>query len=241
MLDAAARTLVAGNLRAVFLPDLGMLGASLRHRGEELLGRIDDIAGAAAAGSTAGIPLLHPWANRLAGTHYRVAGEDVTLDLSSRLLHVDSNGLPIHGVPWSRLSWEVVDESADRLSARLDWRGAELLAVFPFEHRLEMTVSVDVEGVTIETTLVAGEITSVPVSFGFHPYFQIPGVPRASWRLELPEMRRVQLDDRGIPTGADEQFSAFAGPLGDRTFDDAFTACPRLQRSFSPEAAAGSR
>ena len=129
-------------------------------------------------------------------------------------------------MPWSRLSWEVVDESVDRLCARLDWRGAELLAVFPFEHRLEVTVSVDVEGVTIETTLVAGEITSVPVSFGFHPYFQIPGVPRASWRLELPEMRRVQLDDRGIPTGADEQCSAFAGPLGDLTFDDAFTGLP---------------
>ena len=226
MLQAAARTLVAGNLRAVFLPDLGMLGASLRHRGEELLGRIDDIAGAATAGSTAGIPLLHPWANRLEGARYRVAGEDVTLDLSSRLLHVDSNGLPIHGVPWSRLRWDVVDESVDRLWARLDWRGAELLAVFPFEHRLEMTVSVDAEGVAIETTLFAGEKTSVPVSFGFHPYFQIPGVPRASWRLELPEMRRLQLDDRGIPTNADEQFSPFAGPLDDLAFDDAFTALP---------------
>ena len=39
-------------------------------------------------------------------------------------------------------------------------------------------------------------------------------------------MRRVQLDDRGIPTGADEQCSAFAGLLGDRTFDDAFTGLP---------------
>lgn len=41
MIDPSARNLTAGDLRAVFLPGLGMLGASLRHRGEELLGRLD--------------------------------------------------------------------------------------------------------------------------------------------------------------------------------------------------------
>jgi galactose mutarotase-like enzyme len=39
MIDPSARTLAAGDLRAVFLPGLGMLGASLRHRGEELSGK----------------------------------------------------------------------------------------------------------------------------------------------------------------------------------------------------------
>ncbi|HSO74770.1 MAG TPA: hypothetical protein VLU47_08025, partial [Blastocatellia bacterium] len=77
--DPSARTLVAGDLEAVFLPGHGMLGASLRHRNVEILRRIDDLAAAAARGSTAGIPLLHPWANRLAGSQYRVAGRDVNL------------------------------------------------------------------------------------------------------------------------------------------------------------------
>ena len=49
------RTLVAGDLEATFLPDRGMLGASLRWRGVELLRRIDDLEAAAAKGSTAGI------------------------------------------------------------------------------------------------------------------------------------------------------------------------------------------
>jgi hypothetical protein len=31
--EASARTLVAGDLQAVFLPDHGMLGASLRYKG----------------------------------------------------------------------------------------------------------------------------------------------------------------------------------------------------------------
>jgi aldose 1-epimerase len=65
--------LAAGNLDAIFLPARGMLGASLRHRGEELLRRVEDLAAAAAKGSSAEIPLLHPWANRLASPRYRAA------------------------------------------------------------------------------------------------------------------------------------------------------------------------
>ena len=60
-----ALELVVGDLKAVFLPGQNMLGSSLRHRGEETLRRVDDLERAAAKGSTAGIPLLHPWANRL--------------------------------------------------------------------------------------------------------------------------------------------------------------------------------
>ena len=37
-----------------------MLGASLRHRGVEILRRVQDLEAAAVQGSTAGIPLLHP-------------------------------------------------------------------------------------------------------------------------------------------------------------------------------------
>ena len=80
--DGAVR-LSAGDLEAVFLPALGMLGASLRHRGTEILRRVEDLEDAAAKGSTAGIPLLHPWANRLDGLRYRAAGREVVLERSS--------------------------------------------------------------------------------------------------------------------------------------------------------------
>ena len=46
-------TLVAGDLEAVFLPDHGMLGASLRHRGAEILRRVEHLESAAARGSSA--------------------------------------------------------------------------------------------------------------------------------------------------------------------------------------------
>jgi len=75
-LDPSARTMRSDGLRAVFLPGRGMLGASLQHRGEELLGRLEDIASFAQSGRTCGIPLLHPWANRLGAMRYRAAGKN---------------------------------------------------------------------------------------------------------------------------------------------------------------------
>lgn len=127
MIDPSARTLAAGDLRAVFLPDLGMLGASLRHRGEELLGRVDEIDACALAGRTCGIPLLSPWANRLGSLRYQVAGREVLLDPASSLLHFTNDGLPMHGVPWSRLSWHVTGEETNTLKAQLEWAAAKTI------------------------------------------------------------------------------------------------------------------
>lgn len=220
--EASARTLVAGDLSAVFLPAQGMLGASLRHRGEELLGRVEDLDTAAAKGSTAGIPLLYPWANRLDGFRYRYRGREVVLDSKSPLLHLDEHGLPIHGVPWARLSWEVTAETTDALRARLDWTRTELLAVFPFRHHVELEVGLRPEGLSVETTVVASGGEAVPVSFGFHPYLALRGEARAQWRLLLPRLRRYAVDARGIPTGEEAPFAGFDGALGAHSLDEGF-------------------
>ena len=220
--DPSAHTIVAGDFEAVFLPGHGMLGASLRHRNVEILRRIEDLQAAAAKGSTAGIPLLHPWANRLAGSQYRAAGREVNLDPSSPLLHLDEHGLPMHGVPWSLLSWKVTEAKEDALAARLDWTSGDLLAVFPFSHQLEIAATLSPDGLSLETTLLASPDGPVPVSFGFHPYFGVPELPRAQWRLELPAMRRLVLDPHGIPTGEEEAFEGFDGQLGESNFDDCF-------------------
>jgi aldose 1-epimerase len=230
--DPAARTLKAGDLEAVFLPGYGMLGASLRHRGVEILGRVQDLTTAAAQGSTAGIPLLHPWANRLAGSRYHAAGREVALDLASPFLHSDAHGLPIHGVPWSRLAWELTESSPDGLTARLAWTRGDLLAVFPFPHWLEMAVTLSPVGLTLKTRLSAGLDGPVPVSFGFHPYFVLPGLPRAQWRLKLPPMRMLGLDPHGIPTGEEEHFVGHDAELGNLAFDNGF-AVPEDRAAFS--------
>jgi aldose 1-epimerase len=84
----------------------------------------------------------------------------------------------------------------------------------------------------VETTLIADHDDAVPVSFGFHPYFGIPGLSRPYWRLGLPVMRRLVLDRRGIPTGEEESFEGFDAELGAVEFDDGF-ALPEGARSFT--------
>lgn len=234
--DASTHSIAAGDLVAVFLPGHGMICSSLRHRGAELLRRVDDLEALAVKGSAAGIPLLHPWANRLAGYRYRAADREVALDPSSPLLHIDEYGLPIHGVPWSRLAWEVTEASKDGLVARLDWARDELLAIFPFRHRLEMAATLRPEDLTVKTTLIAGNDLPVPVSFGFHPYFGLPGLPRSRWRLGLPAMRRLTLDQRQIPTGEEEPFEGMDTELGALDFDDGFALLEGTE-SFSLEGA----
>jgi aldose 1-epimerase len=94
-------------LEATFVPGANMLCCSLRHHGEELLAQNAGVAAYAARGKTMGIPLLYPWANRLAGFDFSVAGRTVTVPHDPVRIALDGNGLPIHGVIGGRLAWEL--------------------------------------------------------------------------------------------------------------------------------------
>jgi aldose 1-epimerase len=216
--------LAAGELEASFLPRLGLLGASLRHRGEELLalpGGVDGYRG----GHVTGLPLLAPWANRLPGRRYRAAGTEV--DLEGLELQTDPGGLPIHGTLTAHPGWrlERLAAEADRavLEASFDY-GAypELLAAFPFPHRLTVTATLGPDGLEVATGVAATGDRPVPVAFGWHPYLRLPDAPRATWRLLLPHRRHLELDDRGLPTGRSAAEPAEADPAGERTYDDLY-------------------
>ena len=222
-------------VEASFAPTLGMIGCSLRHRGAELLGQRGGLAKYKASGSTMGIPLLHPWANRLSGFGYTAAGRTVTLDPHSPLLHRDANGLPMHGVLAAYRKWRAATSAADatgaRLSALLDFAAdPALLAAFPFPHTLALDVTLREATLTIAATLRPTSDAAVPVAFGFHPYLQLPGVGRADWYIEPPVQRHLLLDERMLPTGASEAIFIEPGPLGDRTFDDLYTDLRRPAR-----------
>lgn len=223
---AAAASIVilrAGDLEARFAPDANMVGCSLRHRGEELLGLRGGVEDYLQRGKTFGIPLLHPWANRLGDWSYEVSGRRVRLDRDSPLLRADEHGLPIHGTLPAGAPWRLVQATREALWAELDWAADPArMAIFPFAHRLELRAVVDGGVLTIETTVVATGDDPVPLAFAFHPYLAPPGAPREEWEVELPAMAHLTLDDRGLPTGAREPRAAETFTLDDRTYDDAY-------------------
>ena len=209
----------AGDLSATFLPELGMTGVSLRCGGREHLALPGGLA-ALRAGATLGIPLLAPWANRLASRRYRAAGVDV--DLDGLPLGTDDNGLPIHGLLVGRPGWRLGRRStrAGRASCRA---AIDVDApAFPFPHRIEVTVAARDRQLTVDTTIIPTGQRAVPVAFGWHPYLRLPGTPRRQWRLRLPARTHLALDDAGIPTGGEQAEAAEAEPIGRRTFDDLY-------------------
>jgi aldose 1-epimerase len=219
----------AADLRAGFASQAGMVGYSLRHRGDELLGQRGGLSAYCRSGSSFGIPLLHPWANRLSSRSYSASGREALLDPEVSPVRLDPNGLPIHGLLTASRYWELESRiaCAERaaIGGRLDFAAHEdLLAAFPFPHELRVEAELALDTLTVSTTLLATGDVSVPVSFGWHPYLRLPGVPREEWTVELAVKTRALLDERGIPTGSEEPAEVSPGPLGARGYDDLFTA-----------------
>lgn len=195
---------------------------SLRHAGEELLVTADALPPRATVhGRAAGITLLHPWANRLGRDTYAHDGVRAALGAGDPLLARDENGLAIHGLLAAPGAWQWEETTARRAVARLDHDGAPDSA-FPFPHTMRVAFALRAGRLEITTTLVATGDVAVPVAFGWHPYFQLAGSPRAGWRLGLPARRHLTLDARGLPTGAQRDEPADEQPLGARSLDDGF-------------------
>ncbi len=212
---------------AAFVPGAGMVGVSLTLDGVELLARRHGLAGYLAHGSTFGIPLLAPWANRLAEPR-QVVG-DVAWDVrpGDPAVHADEYGQPIHGLSAGAREWEVEDAGATDRSAwirarlRVDER-LERFAGFPFRHDLVVDVSLQGRTLRVATALVPTGDRAVPVAFGWHPWFEFPDVPRAEWEVRVPFSDRAVLGATKIPTGEVVVDPMPAGPLGATVLDDVY-------------------
>jgi aldose 1-epimerase len=214
-----AVTLTAGDTSVTFLPELGMTGVSLRYRGAEHFALPGWLA-TLRAGRTLGLPLLAPWANRLAKRHYRAAG--ITVDLRGLPLQTDSHGLPMHGLLVGRPGWQIDQLTARGGAARLVASIPVDAEAFPFPHRIELAVTAREAQLQVDTTVIPTGRRRVPVAFGWHPYLRLPTTARSRWHLRLPPRRHCALDFVGIPTGASTSESAEAAPVGRRTFDDLY-------------------
>ena len=222
-----AVVLAGDELRASFVPAAGMIGHSLTHRGDELLVQRGGLDAWRGTGKSFGLPLLHPWANRLRDWRYAAAGRAVTIDRSRGIVRADEHDLPIHGALAAAEDWDVVDAGSDGaaawLAAALDYgRRDDRLAVFPFLHRLELELRLEDEALTVTTTVEATGTNDVPLAFGWHPWLTLPGVPRAEWEIELPERTAYALDDTNLPTGERSPRAAERFALGERVLDEHF-------------------
>jgi aldose 1-epimerase len=214
----------SSELEAQFVPDAGMIGISLTDSGVELLGQRRGLDAYVANGKTMGIPLLYPWANRLGANTYTAEGTTVTLTPGEHGVRTDPNGLPIHGVLAAYPNWRVTHQSANELTAEVEFGDQDLLASFPFPHRLALTVTLFERTLRLRTSVAPSGDQAVPLCFGFHPYLRLPDAPRDQWIIETPPLGHLKLDGLGLPTGETTPQPAMTEALGDKAFDDGYDA-----------------
>ena len=214
-------------VEVAFVPAAGMIGTSMTLDGVELLARRGGLPAYLARGSTFGIPLLAPWANRLADAHQVVGDIAWHVEVGAPGVHADQFGQAILGFMAATSEWEVEDSGASEHSSWLRARlrvdeSLDRFASFPFRHDLVVAVSLEGRTLCIRTALTATGDTPVPVAFGWHPWFEFPDVPRSDWVLDVPFEKRALLSDRMIPTGSVVREPARSGPLGAAVLDDVF-------------------
>jgi aldose 1-epimerase len=213
----------SSDVTAKFVPSAGMIGISLADGGVELLGQRRGLDTYISAGKTMGIPILYPWANRLSTNTFEVDGDVVDIAPDAAGVRADPNGLPIHGLLAAHPGWQIAAELPDELLVSFDFGGhPELLASFPFPHTVELSITLRQRTLTIRTVVAPTGDVAVPLCFGFHPYLQVPGVPRQEWIIDTPALRHLAVDPRGIPNGSHSAQEAGRESLGDKAFDDGY-------------------
>jgi aldose 1-epimerase len=175
-----------------------------------------------------GIPLLAPWANRLDEQAFYANGKRYAFDMS---LGNVTGAIPIHGFMSRTDQWQVVDVKADGKAAwvtsRLDTsKQADWMKQWPFAHTMDVTYRLQDGTLEVITKITNNAPDPMPVSLGWHPYYQLTDSPREEWTVTIPARARWLLDYRKVPTGATESTAKFfpnnRGTLKDYNLDDVF-------------------
>jgi aldose 1-epimerase len=194
----------AHQTRVSVVPGVGNVAFEMRVKGENVLRfPYADIGEFRRRPGLNGIPFLGPWANRLDEQAFYSGGKRYAFNMD---LGNVRGAHPIHGFLSSTDKWAVTEVKADQRAAwvtsRIDfYREPSWMAQFPFAHTIEMTYRL-ANGV-LEVSLQLHNLSSepMPVSVGFHPYFQLTDSPRGDWTISIGAKKEWVLNSDKIPTG----------------------------------------
>jgi aldose 1-epimerase len=210
-------------------PSLGNNAYEFKVKGKRVLwSPYSTLQELAAKPTHVGNPFLWPWANRIDGLSYFVNGRKYALDAEFGNVRPGPKQTPIHGLLVYESRWTLQRAEATEAEAvavsRLDfWKHPDLMAQFPFANSVEMTYRLRQGVLEVETRVENHSAGPLPVSLGYHPYFQVNDAPRDQWKVTLPVKTRFKLSDRLIPTGETEA-SPYPNPvsLAGIVLDDVF-------------------
>ena len=211
------------------ITSVGMIAYDMKVKGHAVLrgpASIDEFR--AKPAGLPGIPLLAPWANRLDEQAFYANGKRYAFDMG---LGNVNGAIPIHGFMTRTDQWQVGEMKADGkaawVSARLDTsKQAAWMKQWPFAHLIDVTYRLQDGTLEVLTKVTNNAAEPMPVSLGWHPYYQLTDSPREEWTVSIPARSWWRLDYRKVPTGVidpiDKIFPGRKGALKDYNLDDVF-------------------
>ena len=216
-------------------PEVGNIATAMTVHGKPVLWSPYASAGewAKHPGAMGGVPFLWPWANRIDGLSYWISGKKYAINPELGNVRIGPGPTPIHGLLVSARQWKVVRAEATAteavLAARIElWREPAMMAQFPFANAVTTTYRLKEGALEVETVVENLSSEPMPVSLGYHPYFQVTDLPRDEWKVRVPAREKFLLNERVVPTGVLVPNPYANTPtLKDVVLDDVFGALVR--------------
>lgn len=162
--------------------------------------------------------LLAPFPNRVADGKFTYRNESYQLEINKKKEHNAIHGF-ISDQVFTVVSADVVEDFYEIVLEYVS-EGAK---GYPFAFKTTVTYRFGGVWLSVDTAVTNLEKTSIPIGFGWHPYFQLT-VPIDEVQLTLPPVERIDVDARLIPTGVTEVYEKFQQPtyIGETEFDTGF-------------------
>ncbi len=217
-------------VEVLIAPSVGNTAYRMKVHGKDILYFPFDDISQYPNGRLGGIPFLAPWADLLDEQAFWANGKRYGFNMTLGNVRGER---PIHGLLTYSPLWQVTEVAADarsaHVSSRLEfWKYPDLMAQWPFAHDYQVTYSLADGVLEVKTTITNLSADRMPVAIGFHPFFQIPDIPRDEWTAHLAARVHVVADEHQIPTGEMRPLD-IPNPLllRGQTLDDGFTDLER--------------
>ncbi|HKE84013.1 MAG TPA: aldose 1-epimerase [Vicinamibacterales bacterium] len=229
--DVVTLTDTRNDTRVSIMPSVGNIAFDMQVRGQRMLRSTQgDAARFKASPNGMGIPFMGPWINRLDEQAFYANGKRYAFDME---LGNVRGAIPIHGFLTTTDQWRVVglNQSGDHASvtSRLEFfRQPAWMKQWPFAHTIEVTYRLKDGMLEVMTTVSNMSADPMPISIGFHPYFQLTDTMRDDWTIAVGARTRWTLAANKVPTGATEPIETFfpdpaAAHLREYDLDDVFS------------------
>lgn len=215
-------TLKTAKSQAIIFPSLGGVLGNLQlfdgQQSVEILDTyqsVDDLEAKSAYKSH----FLLPFPNRLKNGQYTFDGKTYQFPVNDTRL-----GHSLHGF-LDTIPMQIITSNNDDNSAVLELRGSFHGAdYYPFPFEISTVFTLQHSEITVFVKIKNTGSSRMPIAFGWHPYLKINTTTIDDLKLQLPNSKLIELDERMMPTGKTTPFTTFEAltTISKYSFDNCF-------------------